>query len=93
MAPPARTRVANPCHQHRAVPYLRSRGRGRDLFSAVERLDLEGIVAKRKIDPYAASTTWLKVKNRAYTQMEGRDSFSTQSRHADLRATVLPRRS
>jgi ATP-dependent DNA ligase len=25
--------------------------RGRDLFAAVERLDLEGIVAKRKADP------------------------------------------
>jgi bifunctional non-homologous end joining protein LigD len=47
-------------------------GRGLDLFRAVERLDLEGIVAKRKADPYAPSTTWLKVKNRAYTQMEGR---------------------
>jgi len=47
-------------------------GRGCDLFSAVERLDLEGMVAKRKRDRYAATTTWLKVKNRAYTQMEGR---------------------
>jgi bifunctional non-homologous end joining protein LigD len=28
-------------------------GRGRDLFPAAERLDLEGIVAKRKADPYA----------------------------------------
>jgi bifunctional non-homologous end joining protein LigD len=47
-------------------------GRGRDLFAAAERLDLEGIVAKRKADPYAPSTVWLKVRNRAYTQMEGR---------------------
>ena len=47
-------------------------GRGRDLFAAVERLDLAGIVAKRKRDTYAATTTWLKIKNRAYTQMEGR---------------------
>jgi ATP-dependent DNA ligase len=47
-------------------------GRGRDLFGAAERLDLEGIVAKRKADPYAPSTVWYKVKNRAYTQMEGR---------------------
>jgi bifunctional non-homologous end joining protein LigD len=46
--------------------------RGRDLFAAAERLDLEGIVAKRKSDPYAATTTWYKVKNRAYTQAEGR---------------------
>jgi bifunctional non-homologous end joining protein LigD len=47
-------------------------GRGRDLFGAAERLDLEGIVAKRVKDPYAQATVWFKVKNRAYTQMEGR---------------------
>lgn len=47
-------------------------GRGRDLFTAAERLDLEGIVAKRKADSYVPSTVWCKVKNRAYTQMEGR---------------------
>jgi hypothetical protein len=47
-------------------------GRGRVLFTATERLDLEGIVAKRKRDPYAPSTTWLKIKNRAHTQMEER---------------------
>ena len=48
------------------------RGRGRDLQAAVERLDLEGIVAKRLGDPYTPETVWRKVKNRAYTQMEGR---------------------
>ena len=47
-------------------------GRGRDLFAAAERLDLEGIVAKRKADAYAPDTVWFKVKNRAYTQLEGR---------------------
>jgi ATP-dependent DNA ligase len=47
-------------------------GRGRDLFAAAERLDLEGIVAKRKADIYGPTTVWYKVKNRAYTQMEGR---------------------
>jgi bifunctional non-homologous end joining protein LigD len=47
-------------------------GRGRDLFGAAERLDLEGIVAKRKADAYAPTTVWYKVKNRAYTQIEGR---------------------
>jgi ATP-dependent DNA ligase len=45
---------------------------GRDLFGAVQRLDLEGIVAKRKADPYTPSLTWYKIKNRADTQMEGR---------------------
>jgi bifunctional non-homologous end joining protein LigD len=48
------------------------RGRGRDLFEAVERLDLEGVVAKRLIDPYTPDIVWRKVRNRAYTQIEGR---------------------
>jgi bifunctional non-homologous end joining protein LigD len=48
------------------------RGSGRDLFGAAERLDLEGIVAKRRADPYDPDTVWYKIKNRAYTQMEGR---------------------
>jgi bifunctional non-homologous end joining protein LigD len=47
-------------------------GRGIDLFEADGRLDLEGIVAKRRRDPYAPATEWRKVRNRAYTQMEGR---------------------
>jgi bifunctional non-homologous end joining protein LigD len=47
-------------------------GRGRDLFEAVERLDLEGIVAKRKGDPYRPDTVWYKIKSRTYTQGEGR---------------------
>ena len=33
---------------------------GRALFEAAQRLDLEGIVAKRKADPYAADVTWYK---------------------------------
>jgi ATP-dependent DNA ligase len=41
--------------------------RGRDLFDAAERLDLDGIVAKRKADPYRPETVWYKIKNRAYT--------------------------
>jgi bifunctional non-homologous end joining protein LigD len=47
-------------------------GHGRDLFRAVERLDLEGIVAKRLADPYTPDTVWRKVRNGAYTQMDGR---------------------
>jgi bifunctional non-homologous end joining protein LigD len=45
---------------------------GRELFEAAQRLDLEGIVAKRKADPYSPQTVWYKVKNPAYTQAEGR---------------------
>lgn len=47
-------------------------GRGRDAFAAAERLDLEGIVAKRTTDPYASSTVWYEVLNQAYTQKDGR---------------------
>ena len=46
--------------------------RGRDMFGAAQQLDLEGIVAKRKADLYAPETIWYKIKNRAYTQAEGR---------------------
>jgi ATP-dependent DNA ligase len=46
--------------------------RGRAPFDAVQRLDFEGIVAKRKANPYAPGTTWYKIKNRAYTQADGR---------------------
>ena len=47
-------------------------GRGRDLLAAVERLDLEGIVAKRLRGPYTSDVVWRKIRNGAYTQMEGR---------------------
>jgi hypothetical protein len=53
-------------------PVFSVRGRGRDLFAAVERLDLEGIVAKWVAGPYTPDTVWRKVRNGAYTQMEGR---------------------
>ena len=46
--------------------------RGRDMFLAAERLDPEGIVAKRKADPYRPETVWYKIKSRIYTQAEGR---------------------
>ena len=53
-------------------PVFEVRDRGRDLFAAVERLDLEGVVAKHLADPYTPETVWRKVRNRAYTQIEGR---------------------
>jgi bifunctional non-homologous end joining protein LigD len=60
-------------------------GRGRDLFAAADRLDLEGIVAKRKVDPYGPAAEWSKVKNRAYTQMAGRgELFHPKPRQATL---------
>ena len=34
------------------------------MFAAAERLDLEGIVAKRKADAYRPETVWYKIKSR-----------------------------
>ena len=42
------------------------------LFEAAVEMDLEGIVAKRRSDPYGPSTEWLKIKHRGYSQMQGR---------------------
>lgn len=47
-------------------------GYGRELFEAACRLDLEGILAKGKADPYMPDTPWYKIKNPTYTQAEGR---------------------
>lgn len=47
-------------------------GSGRSLLDAVQCLDLEGIIAKRKTDPYAAETVWYKVNNPAYRQTDRR---------------------
>jgi bifunctional non-homologous end joining protein LigD len=44
---------------------------GRALFSAIRKMDLEGIVAKRKTDPYGSATTWYKIDNPGYSQSEG----------------------
>ena len=53
---------------------------GRELFQAACQLDLEGIVAKRTGDPYGPETAWLKIKNPAYTQAEGRGELFERSR-------------
>jgi malate synthase len=47
-------------------------GRGKALMAAVLEYDLEGIVAKRKSDPYRRGVHWWKIKNPAYSQAEGR---------------------
>jgi bifunctional non-homologous end joining protein LigD len=50
--------------------------RGMDLFKAAYGHDLEGIVAKLATGRYdPAATTWVKIKNRAYSQAEGRAEF------------------
>jgi ATP-dependent DNA ligase len=52
---------------------------GRALFEKACKLDLEGIVAKRKHSTYRAtekpSTHWIKVKNPQYSQVQGREEL------------------
>ena len=58
---------------------------GRALFSAITKMDLEGVVAKRTSDPYTSATTWYKIRNPGYTQNEGRGDLFQQiqrPRHA-----------
>jgi bifunctional non-homologous end joining protein LigD len=42
------------------------------LFAVAVEQDLEGIVAKRRGDPYDSDTEWVKVKHVGYSQNEGR---------------------
>jgi hypothetical protein len=46
----------------------------------VKRLDLEGVVAKRKADPYGPAAPWYKVLNGGYSQREGRGELFERRR-------------
>jgi ATP-dependent DNA ligase len=52
---------------------------GRLLFEEVVKMDLEGIVCKRKDSPYKVtekpSRYWITVKNSRYSQLEGREAL------------------
>ena len=56
---------------------------GESLFEQVCRQDLEGIVAKRKYDPYLPSTKWVKVRNQNYSQWAGRHQLFERERESD----------
>jgi len=57
--------------------------RGCELFELMCSNDLEGVVAKRLADPYNSRVRWLKIKNRDYSQTEGRaDLFNRPPRAA-----------
>lgn len=45
---------------------------GRALFEAARRMDLEGIVAKRRLDHYDDETVWYHIRNPGYRQGEAR---------------------
>jgi ATP-dependent DNA ligase len=52
---------------------------GRLFFDEVVKMDLEGIACKRKNSPYKVtekpSPHWIKVKNRRYSELEGREEL------------------
>ena len=54
-------------------------GAGKEFFNEICRCDLEGIVAKRKMGMYREDRPdWLKIKNRTYSQAEGRHELLTR---------------
>jgi ATP-dependent DNA ligase len=49
---------------------------GTDVFRMICDRDMEGIVAKQASAGYTpAATTWVKIKNREYSQAIGREDF------------------
>lgn len=54
---------------------------GRALFGAIKRLDLPGIVAKSRHDPYGPTTAWYEIRNPGRcTPLEGRDAVRQRAR-------------
>ena len=67
--------LAVPANTAHVMKVLSIESDGVALFKATEKLDLEGIVAKRKADAYDGRAVWYKVLNPAYTQLEGRGAL------------------
>jgi bifunctional non-homologous end joining protein LigD len=62
---------------------------GEQLFRLACEQDLEGIVAKRKGDPYLQEhATWLKIRNYSYSQWVGREELFERERGSDPDFTV-----
>jgi ATP-dependent DNA ligase len=56
--------------------YLEHVASGTDLFRVICDRDMEGIVAKQAGARYMPeATTWVKIKNRQYSQAVGREDF------------------
>jgi bifunctional non-homologous end joining protein LigD len=59
---------------------------GTALFERVCKMDLEGIVAKHSFGNYITErerTTWVKIKNRGYSQSVGREKLFERERHRE----------
>jgi hypothetical protein len=71
-----------PASRMRYVEHVTQHGTA--LFKHVCKMDLEGIVAKHSFGPYVTEpqkTTWFKIKNKSYSQMEGREELFERERH------------
>src|SRR5947209_5013627 len=61
------------------VLYSEAVDAGTDLYRLICERDLEGIVAKRKDGRYTPhETTWVKIRNPRYSQLEGRRELFEQ---------------
>jgi bifunctional non-homologous end joining protein LigD len=57
---------------------------GASLFRLACENDLEGVVAKRKFDPYLPNqASWLKIRNTNYSQWAGREELFDRERESD----------
>jgi len=73
-----------PASRLRYVDHLEQRGTA--LFQRVCEMDLEGIVAKHSFGPYVTDreqSTWYKIRNRGYSQMEGREKLFERERRSE----------
>jgi len=78
-----RLREIVPPRRRRCCTCTTSSAPALDLFEAVCRNDLEGIVAKRAEGRYTPEEpTWVKIKNRNYGQVEGRRELFEKRRGA-----------
>ena len=71
--------LAVPANTAHVMKVLSIETDGVALFKATERLDLEGIVAKRKTDPYDRRAVWYQILNSAYTQRDGRTTLADRA--------------
>jgi ATP-dependent DNA ligase len=65
----------------KSVLYVDHVASGTELFQVICDRDMEGVVAKQAHARYTPdATTWVKIKNRHYTQAVGRQDFFDKAR-------------
>jgi ATP-dependent DNA ligase len=68
-------------HPSQSVLYVKHFASGTELFRVICERDMEGIVAKQASAPYTPdATTWVKIKNRQYSQAIGCEDFLDRRR-------------